>query len=341
MPAPPEVVDSVVESTVQTHAQRQSQVAYAAALLFFANAGLSDDDLERWLRAYLPWQREAILDAARRGYGYGSLLWSLQTDNAPEGIDVDLEDSELVSDLLRRSEQYADRPVIRSRWEASKRKQDGAGPTPNTGNVGRTTTVDDLDVTSTVDTPAADVSAVEVDVPRTPDPKIRPEVDRAQTAARQAGLLPSPTEDNSTLAESMESGASRAAEQAMSETNEAFGAGMDTYAQQPGKTVARWLKAPHAGACQFCFLVSTRGYRSAQAAMAAGHRTCKCGAKVVYVEPRRNRRANQAEVSNWFWGEELQRQGYGLLFGAGELDADARLAVVQELFPDLEFPTRA
>jgi len=342
MPAPPEAIDTVVRSTVEDHAKRQSRVAYAAALLFFANAGLSDDDLARWLRAYLPWQRQAILDAARRGYSYSSLLWSLQTDNLPDGLDFDAERAPMVNDVLARSEQYANRPVIRARWEASKIKQTAgqSAPGPAASTTIERPTVDAPEV----DVPEAsvpDADVVEVDTtPDLPDPKVRPEVVEAQRVARRTGLVPSPTDEASTLSESMERGAARAAEQAMAETNDAFGAGMDEYAEQPGKRVARWLKAPHANACDFCFLVSTRGYRSAQTAMAAGHRACKCGAKVIYVKPRRSRKSGQSEVSNWFWAEELERQGYGLLLDSDGLDADGKLALVQELFPDVDVPPR-
>lgn len=338
MPAPPEAIDTVVQSTVEDHAKRQSRVAYAAALLFFANAGLSDDDLNRWLRAYLPWQRQAILDAARRGYSYSSLLWSLQTDSLPDALSFDAEESPLVNDVLARSEQYATRPVIRARWEASKIKEAGDQPGPPA----RSTTIERPTVPP-IEAPEVDAPAPTpgVDTVDRPDPRVRPEVAQAKRAAEAARLVPEATDETSTLSDSMERGAARAAEQAMAETNDAFGAGMDQYAEQPTKKVARWLKAPHARACSFCFLVSTRGYRTAQAAMAAGHRACKCGAKVIYVEPRRNRKRNQAEVSNWFWADELDRQGYGLLFGAGELDADGRLAVVQELFPEVDVPPRA
>lgn len=338
MPAPPEVVDSVVQSTVEDHAQRQSRIAYAVALLFFVNGGLSDAERERWLAAFVPWQRQAILDAATRGHSYAGLLWSLQTDSVFDDFTFDADNAPLVDDLLERSVLYADRPIVRARWEASKLKQRDT-PVRPAADPG-----DGADVASPepVDTPApqrpsSNVTGGGVNT----DPRVRPEVAQARQAAEQAGVLPRATEENSTLSDSMERGAARAAEQAMAETNEAFGAGMDEYASKPGRRVARWLKAPHAGACSFCFLVSTRGYRTAQTAMAAGHRACKCGAKVLYVEPRRNRSSGQADVSNWFWAQELERQGYGLLFEGVDLDADGRAAVVGELFPDVEFPTRA
>jgi hypothetical protein len=329
MPAPPEVVDSVVQSTVEDHARRQSRVAYAAAFLFFVNAGLSDDELNVWLAAYLPWQREAVLEAAQRGWTYASLLWSLETDNAPDGLAATLEDSSFVADVLERGERFADRPVVRARWEASQIAERRAAAEA------------DVDV---------DVSDADVEVPTRPSTlsDVRPEVESARQAATRARLTPAPSRRESTLAESMQRGAARAAEQAMADTNQAFGAGMDEFASQPGRQVKRWLKAPHARACNFCFLVSTRGYRTAAAAMRAGHLTCKCGAKAVWVTARPDRddtpgrrRTRQAEVSNWYWRQELENRGYGLLFEAGRLSDEGRQALVGELFPDLDIPARA
>lgn len=313
MPAPPEVVDSVVQSTVEDHARRQSRIAFAAAFLFFVNAGLSDDELEAWTVAYLPWQRQAIREAAERGWSFASLLWSLQTDSAPDGLAAALDESPLLADIARRGEAFVDRPVVRARWEASKL----TAPDRRVVRPGPVTDVD-------VEPPPVDVD-------------VRPEVREAHRAARRARLVPAPTATDSTLAVSMERGAARAAEQAMSDTNQAFGAGMDEFASQPGRKVKRWLKAPHPGACKFCFLVSTRGFRTAQAAMRAGHLTCKCGAKAIFVEAR----DDAGNVSNWYWGRELERRGYGLLFGASDLEAAGRAAVAGELFPDVDVPSRA
>jgi hypothetical protein len=46
-------------------------------------------------------------------------------------------------------------------------------------------------------------------------------------------------------------------------------------------------------------------------------------------------------VSNWYWRQELENRGYGLLFEAGRLSDEGRQALVGELFPDLDIPARA
>ena len=301
MPAPSDVIDNVVAVTVDRHSRRQSQVAYASSFLFFVNAGLNDADMERWIAAYLPWQQVAIREAAERGWTYASLLWALQTDNAPEGLAEALEKSPLVADIQRRAERFADSPVRRARWEAAQ--------------------VRDAQQAATVAKP---FEAPKVDV------NVRPEVARAAQAAREARLLTPPAAKKSTFAISMEKGAAQAAEQAMADTNQAFGAGMDRFASTGAKKmVKRWLKAPHPNACRTCFLVAGRGYRSAQAAMRAGHLTCRCSARVEFV-PASDRYGN---VSNVDWRNELESRGYGLLYGADQLSAEGRAAVAGELFP--------
>lgn len=128
----------------------------------------------------------------------------------------------------------------------------------------------------------------------------------------------------------MDRGAARAVQQALGDSDRAYGIGAEAAAK--GKKVKRWVKVPHARACERCVLVARRGYRSAETAKLAGHAGCRCTAKAEWVVQRGY--GSRQGVRNVDWQDALEARGYGILDQFVDASEAGRRAILEELFPE-------
>lgn len=305
MPAPTDVVDAVVKAAVDQHAQSQEDLAYLIALMWYSFGGLDTAASAAWAEVAAPVVAASRLSAAERAVAYINLLHAIQTDTKLATARVALEDVAEFRALEQRAERFIDAPVVRARYEVAQQRERGR---------------------------MIQIGGDQAPGPRGKMVDLPPAVARARAKAEQAGLTPARTAEVSDFADAMDAGATRAVQQHLSDANSAYGIGGDTAAATAPTKVARWLKAPHAGACERCFLVSTRGYRTSEAAATAGHASCRCGTRVIFVAETGH--GARKRVTNDDWRDAVIDAGYGPLLNSASLSASARAALIDHIFPD-------
>lgn len=290
LPAPAEVISSLVQSAAAAEAQAQTDLATLVALYWFSYGGVDDSSAQEWAEVARPALGSARTSSAERGFEITSLLWSLENDEPLVERDSSIFDIPAFRALEERAEKYLDAPVVRTRYELANR----------------------IEAVMDIDPPSAVVQA-------------------AREHARALGLYTvEPSEESNRYAAAMDRGAARAVQQALGDSDRAFGIGAQAAAT--GKKVKRWLKVPHAAACDVCVLVSRRGYRSAESAKLAGHAACRCGTKAEWVKTTGH--GSRERVRNVDWAEALDQAGYGMLDQFAGASTEGRAAILAELFPN-------
>lgn len=317
-------LDQVVQQSIREQGQFLDGLFFTTAFLWLVNGGIRDRDRERWAEAVRPVVDAAHVSAAERGAAYTRLIHSLTTgSNLDLSVDdLDLDNNEDFVAMRRRSDRFIDSPIVQARWLLSD-TEDPPEADPPTGQLKRA--VDEARRVAAVTQVSAPAEAFtdddEVDVGD--DGEVRRDRSVVARAGRRA------VERNRRYEAAMQRAASRAAEQAVGDATRAYSIGAEEGARRLGTEVQRWLKIPNPQACNWCFLVAGRGYRSAQS-VARHSPVDKCGARPVWVE-QRGRRKGEAVVRNIDWQQALVDAGYGGLIDAADLDEAGRRNVLRDI----------
>lgn len=285
------VLDQVVQQSIVDEAGHLDALIYTTAILWFTYGGIRESQRRRWRAEALPVLERAHLDAADRGAVFARTIHGLNTRTR---IDPEVGGLALAED-----------PAF-------------------------TDLVDRM--RQYIDSPVNHARwRLSLDQQDTVDPPKSPPLRRAVEDATSAGVLPAPSRETSRYRDAMQQSAATVTEQAVGDSQRAHAIGMERGAVQPGTLVEQWLKVPHGGACDWCFLVAARGYRSAQTV--ARHKPIdKCGARPLIVQAN-NTRKGETVVANEDWYQALIDAGYGGLINAGQLDPQERLNVVRNIIP--------
>lgn len=290
------LLGTVVDQAIAEQGRFLDGLFYAVALSWLIYGGIRATDRARWQREITPILDAANVSAVERGAAFSRVLHAFNTNSE---LDTKVDDLDLTADrdfvrLLGRSKAFFDSPVIHSRWLLSKPEEP-----------------------PTIDPPEGTMKRV---------------VDAAARIGHVEGrAIPSSTEEHGPYDAAQVRSASKAAEQAVGDATTAYSIGVERGAQRSGTTVERFLKIPHSGACDWCFLVAGRGYRTAQS-VARHSPIDKCGARPVWVEMRGTRKG-EAVVTNVDWQDALIEAGYGGLIATAGLSAQEKLNIVRDLIP--------
>lgn len=290
------VLNDVVQQAITEQGNFLDALFYTVALSWLIYGGIRATDRARWQREITPVLDAAHVSAAERGAAFSRVMHAFNTNSE---LDTQVEDLNLTADrdfvkLMERSKEFLDSPVVHARWLLSK-PDEPTTVTPPEGILKRA--VDD----------AARIGHVE------------------------GRVIPSSIEEHGPYDAAQVRSASKSAEQAVGDAEHAYFIGVERGAQRSNTTVQRYLKIPHSGACDWCFLVAGRGYQTAQSV--ARHKPIdKCGARPVWVEMRGTRKG-EAVVKNVDWQDALIEAGYGGLIATAGLSAQEKLNIVRDLIP--------
>jgi len=312
-----ETLNQVVQQAVNEQANFLDGLAYTVAILWLLNGGIRNRDRRRWEEAVSPVLEAAHMQSAERGAGFSRTMHGLNTNST---INNDFKGVNFAANrdfqrMLERSRQYVDSPVKTARWHLS--DPENRSPEPPIGPVKRA--IDD-----------AKKAVLVVDNRAAPKPA-------GTSGAPATAFVDAKAREARRYEESMQKAAARAAEQAVGDATRAYSIGIEQGAVALGTTVERYLKVPHAQACNWCFLVAGRGYRSAQS-VARHSPVDKCGARAVWA-PANRKRKGEAIVGNEDWQKALEDAGYGGVIEAsskiarGEFTPQDRVNVTRDIIP--------
>lgn len=290
------VLNDVVQQAVTEQGNFLEGLFYTVALTWLIYGGIRATDRARWQREITPVLDAAHVSAAERGAAFSRVMHAFNTNSQ---LDTAIEDLNLSADkdfvkIMERSKEFLDSPVVHARWLLSKPEEPPA-----------------------IDPPEGTMKRV---------------VDAASRIGHVEGrAIPSSTEEHGPYDAAQVKAASSAAEQAVGDATRSYAIGVERGAQRSNTTVQRYLKIPHAGACDWCFLVAGRGYRTAQS-VARHSPIDKCGARPVWVEMQGTRKG-EAVVRNVDWQDALIEAGYGGLIATAGLSAQEKLNIVRDLLP--------
>jgi hypothetical protein len=293
-----------VSGTVAEQARFLDSLAFTVAVTWLLYGGIRESERRRYMAQIEPVLERAYADSARRGAAFTRTLHAFNT-KSPLNLDLGDINFDQHPDLLeigRRSKTYLDAPVVRARWLLSDPTNIPEQPDPPEPVKRAVESVKQVAVVSDVQGPAAaivNVSDVQVD---------SPEQHKFERAVVDA--------------------AAHHAELVMDDAKTAFDIGAQAGAENQGTTLQRWLKIPGPNACDWCFAVAARGYRTATSP--PRHASDKCGVRPVWAEARVMRKGEQI-VGTEDWQAALEKSGYGGLIRAYAQTRQENAAAVQDI----------
>ena len=298
-----------VAGSVAEQAAFLDSLAFTVAVTWLLYGGIRESDRRRYMAQIEPVLERAYADSARRGAAFTRTLHAFNTKSR---LDLDLSSIDFDNDpdlveVGRRSKKYLDAPGVRARWLLSDPEDLPEEPDPPAPVKRAVEAVKTVAVVTDVEGPAAAI----VDAP----PVELPDEEQDAPSRRK-------------FERAVINAAAHHADMVMDDAKTAYDVGAQAGAQGLGTTLQRWLKIPGPNACDWCFAVSARGYRSATSP--PRHRADKCGVRPVWAEAKVVRKG-ELIVGTEDWQAALENAGYGGLIRAWSQSREENAAAVRDI----------